>query len=196
MHKTCNGKAGPIPYFSCMNASSDSLQPAPVPSRQPASAIAGRWLGGSRVISIIVFGGFCLGTLDLGYALIYWHAEGVTLVDVLHSIARGIYGKASRDGGAQTAIVGALAHYFIATCMVLGYYLASRQATVLLRRTISLGFLYGVFLYFFMNLVVLPLSAAGMPKFADRPWMYWSIAMHALFGLLCAFTARVASRVP
>jgi hypothetical protein len=141
-----------------------------------------------------VVGGFCLGTLDLLFARIYWNSEGVTFVDVLHSIARGIYGKASRDGGAQTAFVGALAHYFITTCMVLAYYLASRQATVLLRRAISLGLLYGVFLYFFMNLVVLPLSAAGMPKFTDRSWMYWSIAMHALFGVLCAFTARAASR--
>ena len=176
-----------------MNASSDSLKSAPVPGKGTASASAGRWLGRCPVYFIILLGGFCLGTLDLLFARIYWNAEGVTFVDVLHSIARGIYGKASRDGGAQTAIVGALAHYFIATCMVLAYYLASRRATVLLRRAIPLGLVYGVFLYFFMNLVVLPLSAAGMPKFTDRSWMYWSIAMHALFGVLCAFTGCVAA---
>jgi hypothetical protein len=168
-----------------MNASPESLQSAPV---------AARCLGGRPAYFIILLGGFCLGTLDLLFARIYWNAQGVTFVDVLHSIARGIYGNASRDGGAQTAIVGAVAHYFIATCMVLAYYLASRQAKVLLQRAIPLGLVYGVFLYFFMNLVVLPLSAAGMPKFTDRSWMYWSIAMHALFGVLCAFTARVASR--
>ncbi len=183
-----------MPYFSRMNASSEPRQTVPVPSSETANASARHWLAGFPVDLILLLGGFCLGTLDLLFARIYWHAEGVTFVDVLHSIARGIYGNASRDGGAQTAIVGALAHYFIATCMVLAYYVASRQAGILLRRTISLGLIYGVFLYFFMNLVVLPLSAAGMPKFTDRSWMYWSIAMHALFGVLCAFTARVASR--
>ena len=50
----------------------------------------------------------------------------------------------------------------------------------------------GVFLYFFMNLVILPLSAIGHPAFGDFRWMAWSIGMHALFGVLCALIARRA----
>jgi hypothetical protein len=139
----------------------------------------------------ILLGALCLGTWDLLFARIYWNAEGVNLVRVLHSIASGIYGRASRNGGAKTAIVGAVCHYFIALCMVLAYFLVSRRVGLLLRWPVPLGLAYGVFLYFFMNLVVLPLSAIGHPAFGDHRWMVSSIGMHALFGVLCALTARL-----
>ena len=139
----------------------------------------------------ILLGALCLGTWDLLFARIYWNAEGVNLVRVLQSIASGIYGRASRDGGVKTAIVGAMCHYFIALCMVLGYFLVSRRIGLLLRWPGPFGLAYGVFLYFFMNLVVLPLSAIGHPAFGDHRWMVWSIGMHALFGVLCALTARL-----
>jgi hypothetical protein len=109
----------------------------------------------------ILLGALCLGTWDLLFARIYWTAEGVTLVRVLQSIASGIYGRASHYGGVKTAIVGGVCHYFIALCMVLAYFLVSRRFSLLLRWPVRLGLAYGVFLYFFMNLVVLPLSAIG-----------------------------------
>jgi hypothetical protein len=139
----------------------------------------------------ILLAALCLGTWDLLFARIYWNAEGVNLVRVLQSIASGIYGRASRDGGVKTAIVGAVCHYFIAFCMVLAYFLVSRRISLLLRWPVPLGLAYGVLLYFFMNLVVLPLSAIGHPAFGDHRWMVWSIGMHALFGVLCALTARL-----
>jgi len=147
-----------------------------------------------RTYHVILLGALCLGTWDLLFARIYWNSEGANFVLVLHSIASGIYGKASRYGGAKTAIVGAVSHYFIALCMVLAYFLVSRRVSLLLRWPVSLGLAYGVFLYFFMNLVVLPISAIGHPSFGDRSWIAWSIVMHALFGVLCALTTRVARR--
>ena len=147
-----------------------------------------------RTYHWILFGAVCLGTWDLLFARIYWNSEGVSFVRVLQSVASGIYGKASRYGGAKTAIIGAVCHYFIALCMVLAYFLVSRRVGFLLRRPVPLGVAYGVLLYFFMNLVVLPLSAIGHPAFGDHSWMAWSIGMHALFGVLCALTARLALR--
>lgn len=145
-----------------------------------------------RTYHWILFGAVCLGTWDLLFARIYWNSEGVTLVRVLQSVASGIYGKASRYGGAKTAIVGAVSHYFIALCMVLAYFLVSRRVGLLLRWPVPLGLAYGVFLYFFMNLVVVPLSTIGHSAFGNHRWMAWSIGMHALFGVLCALTTRRA----
>src|SRR6266700_1708888 len=139
----------------------------------------------------ILLAALCLSMWDLLFARIYWNSEGVTLVRVLQSVASGIYGKASRNGGVKTAIVGAVCHYFIALCMVLAYFLLSRRIRLLLRWPVPVGLAYGVLLYFFMNLVVLPLSAIGHPAFGDHQWMVWSIGMHALFGVLCALTARL-----
>ena len=119
----------------------------------------------------ILFAAVCLGRWDLLFARIYWNAEGVTLIPVLQSVASGIYGKASRDGGAKAAIVVALCHYFIALCMVLAYFLVSRHVGFLLRWPVPLGLAYGVFLYFFMNLAVLPLSAIAHTVFGDHRWM-------------------------
>jgi hypothetical protein len=80
--------------------------------------------------------------------------------------------------------------------MVLAYFLVSRRIRWLLRWPVRLGLAYGIFLYFFMNLVVLPLSAIGHPAFGDHRWMVWSIGMHALFGVLCALTARLTLQSP
>ena len=145
-----------------------------------------------RPYQIISLGALLLGTWDLLFARIFWSSKGVHFVDVLQSIASGIYGKASHIGGAKTAIVGAVCHYFIALCMVLAYFLVSRKLSVLVRRPLSVGVAYGIFLYFFMNLVVVPLSAIGHTVFGNTTWMVWSIVMHSLFGVLCAMTTRFA----
>src|SRR5215469_14396333 len=145
-----------------------------------------------RPYQIISLGALVLGTWDLLFARIFWNSNGVHFIDVLQSIASGIYGKASHLGGAKTAIVGAICHYLIAFCMVLAYFVVSRKLPVLIHRPLSLGLAYGIFLYFFMNLVVVPLSAIGHTVFGNATWMIWSIVMHSLFGVLCAMTARFA----
>jgi hypothetical protein len=145
-----------------------------------------------RMFCIIALSAFVLGTWDLLFARIFWSSNGVHFVDVLQSIASGIYGKASHLGGTKTAIIGAICHYFIALCMVLAYFLVSRKLPALIHRPLSLGLAYGIFLYFFMNLVVVPLSAIGHTVFGNTTWMIWSIFMHGLFGVLCAVTARFA----
>jgi uncharacterized membrane protein YagU involved in acid resistance len=110
----------------------------------------------------------------------------------MQSVARGVLGTASFEGGAATALLGVLLHYTIAVSMAVTYYLVSRRVSALSRRPIASGVAYGVLLYLLMNLVVLPLSAVGMPKFDNVVWVAMSVVMHMVFGLICAFTARRA----
>ena len=140
----------------------------------------------------LLLGGAVLGTVDLIFAYLFWMSKGATLGDILRSIAAGVLGEASGEGGAPAAWLGAGLHYFIATAMVTVYYLASRKYPGLVRRPIALGLLYGLVLYLAMNFVVLPLSAAGMAKFDNIAWIASSIVMHALFGVICAMFARKA----
>ena len=58
-------------------------------------------------------------------------------------------------------------HYFIAFAIVAAFVGASRYLPMLTRAPILSGLVYGVAVYLVMNLVVLPLSAAGRPSF---PW--------------------------
>ena len=141
----------------------------------------------------IALGGLVIGTLDLLFAWGFWAAKGATFVGILQSIAAGWYGKASHSMGATSAWVGALSHYAIATAFVAAYWLAARRLAALLKRPVLLGAVYGLLLYVIMNFIVLPLSAAGMPKFDNVPWVASSILAHMVFGVLSALVAVRAS---
>ncbi len=54
-------------------------------------------------------------------------------------------------------------HYAIALGWTAIFYLASRRFVILLRRPIITGIVYGVVVYLFMNMVVLPLSGVPHP---------------------------------
>lgn len=140
----------------------------------------------------LLLGGGILGTLDILFAYAFWVSKGATVGGIFRSIAAGLLGEASRGGGAATAWLGAGLHYFIATMMVVAYYLVGRKYPALLRRPVALGLFYGLVLYAVMNFVVLPLSAAGMAKFDNMAWIVSSIIMHAVFGVICAIFARRA----
>jgi len=135
-----------------------------------------------------------IGTLDLLFAWGYWARKGVTFFDILHSIAAGWYGRASRDMGMTSAAVGALSHYAIMFAIVLAYWFAAKRIPLLRTQPWPCGLAYGLGVYAVMSFVVLPLSAAGSPDLANTPWVAASIAMHLLIGALCALAARRALR--
>jgi uncharacterized membrane protein (DUF441 family) len=142
----------------------------------------------------LVLGGLAVGTLDLAFAWTFWQSRGVGLPQILQSIASGVLGRASFEGGSVTALLGAGLHYFIATMFVVVYRLASSRYPTLHGHPVACGLPYGVLLYLAMNFVVLPLSAAGMPTFDNAPWVATSVLMHAVFGVMCALFARRAKR--
>ena len=135
-------------------------------------------------------GGFVLGTVDLLFAWLYWRGAGVSLQHILQSIGAGIFGKQSAHMGWYSAAMGLACHLLIATAMVVVYGLAARRWPTLVDRWVRYGAAYGLMLYAVMNLVVLPLSAAGLPSFANLAWVLSSVLMHILFGLGCAWWTR------
>jgi hypothetical protein len=143
----------------------------------------------------VLAGGLVAGTLDITYACIFWAIKaGVAPLRIFQSVAAGLLGKASFDGGAATAALGLTLHYFIATTMALAYYLVAKRWPLLTRRPGLFGATYGLLLYLIMNYVVVPLSAAGSGS-KDSVWVALSIAVHALFiGIPCALFARLALR--
>jgi hypothetical protein len=78
---------------------------------------------------------------------------------MLQSIASGILGLTSYNGGFKTAALGLFLHFIIATGWAAIFYAASRKIPFLVRQPIVSGLLYGIAVYCVMNLVVLPLSA-------------------------------------
>ena len=73
---------------------------------------------------------------------------------------------------------------------------ASRYLPILRRASILSGLIYGVGVYLVMNLVVLPLSAAGRPSFA-WPILLNGLLIHMLgVGLPSSLFARAMRRTP
>ena len=147
----------------------------------------GRWLLAATL---------AIGSLDLAFAWSFWlqRVPDLTIGRVLQSIAAGWFGKHSRDMGTTSMVVGAASHYSIIAMFVLGWFLGMQRSASLRRRPLACGLASGLLLYAFMNFIVLPLSAAGMPTFDDLPWVGSSIGMHMLFGAMAAWFARKALR--
>jgi hypothetical protein len=155
----------------------------------PNTAIrSGRW-------GFVLAGGLVAGTLDIVYACAFWALKAeVPVQRILQSVAAGLLGQASFQGGAPTAALGLGLHYFIATSMSVAYYLVSRRFALLWQRPVLCGVGYGVLLYLIMNYVVVPLSAAR-PGSRDPLWITLSVLVHAfLIGLPIALFARRARR--
>ena len=143
----------------------------------------------------LLFGGTVVGTFDICYAITFWAIRaGVKPMRVFQSVAAGLLGRpAALAGGIQTAILGGFLHYFIATMVVIVYFVASRWIPLLVKQPIIFGLLYGVGVWVVMNYVVIPLSRTS--RGANIPvWIVCSIIVHALLiGLPAAlFSARVA----
>jgi hypothetical protein len=117
--------------------------------------------GSGTAARAILLAGLIAGTMDITAACVYaWLAGGAPPARVFQSVATGVLGRASYDGGAQTAALGLFLHFVIATGAAATYYAVSRVMTILVSRPVLSGVLYGVIVWAFMRYVVIPLSAA------------------------------------
>jgi hypothetical protein len=145
-------------------------------------------------LQAIVFGGLAVGVLDISEPIIFYGLRGVAPIRILQSVASGLLGPAAFQGGLPTAALGLALHFFIAFVAATVYVVVSRRLPALVRRPLIWGPVYGIAVFWFMNLVVLPLSA-----FRTRP-MTLSGVIHGLVvhiflvGLPIAFFTSRATR--
>ena len=120
----------------------------------------------------ILWGGLIAGTLDIsGACIVSWLRASVPPETVLQSVASGLLGRAAYTGGAKTAVLGLVLHFFIATVWTIVFYLASRKLRFLIAQPILWGLAYGIVVYAFMNFVVIPMSRfpqRGTPTLTGR----------------------------
>lgn len=140
----------------------------------------------------IVLGGLAAGALDLIGAFALYARSAPGAVRVMQSIAGGVLGAATYQGGEAAAILGVILHFAIATIWAAIFAVTASRVRALLAHPWIAGTIYGVFVYFAMNTIVLPLSALhakAWPLRLDAPL----IAVHIVaVGLPIAFAARRA----
>ena len=106
----------------------------------------------------ILWIGLVAGTLDIADNLIFNQFRGISPIRVFQYIASGLIGMKSFQLGLASVALGVLIHYTIALFWTGVFYTASRKFSILVRRPVICGLLYGVVVYLVMNFVILPLS--------------------------------------
>ena len=146
---------------------------------------------GGRIFWASLLGGLAGGAGDITYALVNWGMQGVPPLKIFQSVARGLLGRASFDGGIETGVLGGVLHFSMATVMALVFVLASLLLPVLRRAPIIWGMAYGGGIYLVMNYIVVPLSLAARTT-PPSLWDYSSGLVAHIFvvGLPMALIAR------
>lgn len=152
-----------------------------------------------NALRAIGLGGLVAGILDISDALLFYGARGISPQRLLQGIAAGILGPSAARGGWESAIFGLSLHFLIAFSAAAVYYVASRRIRMLREKRLASGLLYGLAVFLFMNVIVVPLSAIHRNPKAILVWSVASInavlAVVLLVGLPIAFLAgRYASK--
>ena len=141
----------------------------------------------------LLLGGLTAGVLDLLDAFVFFGLRGVPPSRILQSIAAGVLGRASYQGGAGSAALGFALHFVIALLIVATYFAAVRLLPVLNRRPFLAGPLFGLAAYFVMNYVVIPMSAITPGAHPGGAVLVNGLLIHAFgVGLPAGLFARAA----
>jgi hypothetical protein len=138
----------------------------------------------------VLWGGVLCGVLDITAALVVYGSMGAKPLRLLQGIAGGLLGPRTYEGGLATAFLGLVCHFVIAFSAAAVFVAASRIMPFLVRHAVLSGALYGIAVYFFMNRIVVPLSAAAKFPFSLK-MMVIGIVIHIFcVGLPIALAAR------
>lgn len=144
----------------------------------------------------ILLGGLIAGTIDIGSAAVI---NLLSPVVIMHAIASGLLGADSFKGGVPTAIAGVLLQWAMALIIAVIYAGVMSRLPELRKRWVFSGTVAGVIIFFVMNYLVMPLSAAPFrPKFslegfeaAFKPDKFVeNLLAMILFGLILGFFAK------
>jgi len=139
-------------------------------------------------LTAILLAGFIAGTIDIGAACLI---NGYGPIIICQAIASGVLGKASFHGGLNSAGIGLLLQWGMAIIIAAIYIVAAQVLPVLRRAWLVFGLAYGVGIYFVMNLIVVPLSAAHGKGYHFVPVKFAEdMAAMLLFGTIVAWFAR------
>jgi hypothetical protein len=120
------------------------------------------------VLKAILRGGALCGVLDISAAFIVYGYLGAKPVPLLQGIASGLLGPRAFDCGLPTALLGLCLHFLIALTATCIYVFLSQWVNLLAHYLYISGPLYGIAVYFFMQFIVIPLSALRKGPFSFK----------------------------
>ena len=113
----------------------------------------------NSAVKAVVHAWLAAGALDILAAFATLAPKGVAPLSILKSIASGVLGAKAFRGGLEMAALGLALHFAIMLGIAGIFWIARGKLRYLREEPLISGLAYGVAVYAFMNLVVLPLSA-------------------------------------
>jgi hypothetical protein len=147
-------------------------------------------MASSSAATAIGMAGLTCGVMDITAALVVYGSMGIRPLRLLQGIAGGVLGPRTFTGGVATALLGLFLHFVIAFGAATVFYMASRQLPFLVQQAVLCGALYGIAVYFFMNRIVVPLSAASRMPFSLKMMVIGVIIHIFCIGLPIALNVR------
>ena len=141
----------------------------------------------------IFLSGLMAGKLDILAAVIIYAVvlEKTTAIKILQSIASGVFKKEAYTGGPQMAWYGLGLHYLITFIFAWFYFIIYPYLPFLKKDVILSGILYGIFVWFIMNFIVLPIVFPLLPeKHFDFPLLLSILILILCIGLPIASITR------
>ena len=143
----------------------------------------------------ILWAGLLCGAMDITAAFVVYGSFGLQPIRILKGIAAGLLGPSAFQGGDGIAALGLACHFTVALLAAAAFAAVSRYWRFLVEHFLISGVLYGIFVYFFMQFVVIPLSAAHRSPFSLKFTIIGVIIHIFCVGLpIAAVTRRFSAR--
>lgn len=148
----------------------------------------------AHATSWLLLGGVTAAFLDLAFASIYWTTlHGSTTTKVLQSIASWVLGAGAFAGGVRTAALGAVLYAYLMCMLMALYHAAAGRFSMLLRRPLACGAIYGMGMYLLIFKWVVPHFTAAPVQAPPPDWTLACLTAYALLvGIPCALFTRIA----
>ncbi len=152
-------------------------------------------IGFSQTSQAILLGGLSAGVLDFIGACVTNAPRGVTPLRIAQSIASGLLGARAFQYGYKSAALGVVLHFVIALGAATVFCLATVRLRWLVDSPWLSGALYGLAVFWFMQLIVLPLSAISFKQNFSWPVVATGLIVHVLcVGWPIALAARLYAK--
>jgi hypothetical protein len=151
-----------------------------------------------KQLRLVALATLIAGTLDfLDVIVFYGIRNGTNPIRIPQSVATGLLGPASFEGGAATAVLGTALHFAIMFVAAFVFFALVRRVPLLTKSWLLSAVVFGLGMFCVMRYVVVPLSAA-------TPATYTSVTLaNMLFahivmcgGPIAYFATRAARSIP
>lgn len=144
-----------------------------------------------KTISFFIKAWLLVGVLDIVAAMLsFYLSTGKSPEIVLKFIASAVQGTDAYTGGIASTFLGIALHFLVALLFVLFFFLLYKPMTLHRYNAYIVGFVYGIFIWFVMNKLVLPMTSVKQQPFKWIEAVKAMLILITMVGLPLAFMLK------